>query len=61
MPVFVGFVRGLGMVALDGGLRNRAVQALGGTVGSRVGRLGQAVRHAVIAADAVKVVPTEQE
>ena len=49
------------MVALDGGLRNRAVQALGGSVVSRVDQLGQAVRHAVIAADAVKVVPIEQE
>ena len=49
------------MIALHGGFLNRAVQAFDLTVGPRMGRLGQAVFHAVFAADAVKAVPTGQE
>ena len=36
--MLVEFGRALVMVALHGGVLNRAVQALGGSVGSRLGR-----------------------
>ena len=49
--------RTLVMVALHSGLLNRAVQALGGSVGSRLGRLGHAVFHVVFAADEGETVP----
>ena len=61
MQVLVEFVRGLVMGALHGGFLNRAVHAFDLTVRPRMGRLGQAVLHAVFAADTVKAVPTGQE
>ena len=49
------------MMALHGGRLNQAVHALDGAVGPGMGRLGQAVLHAVFAADTVKAVPTGQQ
>ena len=53
--------RTLVMVALHGGLLNRAVYAFSGFVGSRLGRLGHAVFHTVFAADTVEAVSATQE
>ena len=61
LQVLVEFVRGLVMVDLDGGLLNRAVQALDLAVGSGMGRLSQVVFYAVFAADTVKAVPAGQQ
>ena len=49
------------MVALHRRLLNRAIHALDLAVGPRVSRFGQAVLHAVFAANAVEAVPTGQE
>ena len=59
--MLVEFLRALVMEALDGGLFTGAVQALDLAVGPRVRRFGQAVLHAVFAANAVKAVPARQE
>jgi len=59
--VLVEFVCGLIVEALDGGLFNRAVHALDLTIGPGVRRFGQAVFHALCAADAVEAMPTGQE
>ena len=61
LQVLVELVGGLVVKALHGGLFNRAVQARGLAVGPGVGRFGQAVFHALCAADAVKTVPARQE
>ena len=59
--MLVEFLRALVMEVLDGGFFNGAVQAFDLAVGPRMRRLGQAVLHALFAADAVKAVPTRQE
>ena len=61
LQVLVEFSCALVMVALHSGLLNRAVQALDGSVGSRLGRLGHAVFYVVFAADEGETVPIGQE
>jgi len=60
LQMLVELVGGLVVEALDGGFFTRAVQALDRAVGPRVGRFGQAVLHALCAAEAVKTVPARQ-
>ena len=59
--MFIEFVGGLVVKALDGSLFTGAVQALDLPVSPGMGRFGQAVFHTVLPADAVKTVPTRQE
>ena len=61
LQVLVEFLGALVVEALDGSFLNRAVHALDLAVRPRVRWFGQAVLHAVCAADAVKTVPTWQE
>ena len=61
LQVLVELRGGLVVEALDGGLLAGPVHALDGAVGPGVGRLGEAMRHAVFPTDAVKAVPTRQE
>jgi len=58
LQVRVELVGGLVMVALDPRFFDGAVHALDLAVGPRVRRFGQAVRHAVLPANAVNAVPT---
>jgi hypothetical protein len=55
--VLVELLGGFVMVAQHGGFLERAVHAFDLAIGPRMGRLGQAVFHAVRAANAVKAVP----
>jgi hypothetical protein len=55
--VFIELLRGLVVVAQHGGFLARAIQAFDLAIGPRVGRLGEAVLDAKLAADAVKAVP----
>ena len=57
LQVLVELGRSFVMVALQGGLLNRAVQVLGAFVGSRQGRLGYVVFRAVLAAAEVETWP----
>ena len=59
--VLIEFVRGTVVAALDGGFFAGAVHALDPALGPGVGRLGEAVRHAVFSADAGKAVPAGQK
>ena len=61
LQVLVAFLRRLVVETLDGRFFNRAVRALDRAVRPRVGRLGQAVFHAVCPTDAVKTVPAGQQ
>lgn len=61
LQVLVEFGRALVVVALHGGLLNRAIQVLGGSVGSRLVRLGHAVFHVEFTADKGETVPIGQE
>ena len=60
LEVFVEFVGGLAVEALDSRLFDGAVQALDLAIGPRVRRFGPAVLHAVFPANAVKTVPARQ-
>ena len=59
--VLIEFVRGTVVAALDGGFFAGAIHALDPALGPGVGRLGEAVRHAVFSADAGKAVPAGQK
>ena len=61
LQVLVELRGGLVVEALDGGLLDGPIHALDLAVGPGVGRFGQAVLHAVFAANAVETVPARQE
>ena len=61
LQMFVEFLRRLVVEALDGRFFDGPVHALDLAVRLRVGRLGQAVLHAILPTDAVETVPAGQK